>query len=270
MDSGRSRRDRDRHRGGGVVLLLAGRAGARDGERQPAHRRRADRARGISGEGRRLRGLSHRARRQAVRRRTCVRSSVRDAIFIEHYAGSGHRDRCLERRGVRARGSSRHRPRRQEPLSAFPYASYALLSTDDVLAIRAYLATVAPVRAAKPVDTISFPFSQRYLLRVWNLLFVPGRPMQPDPTKTAEWNRGAYLVDGLGHCGECHTPRNVMFGLDSNKKFAGAETGGLAGLQPDQRSAARPSAAGATSNSHSTCRPVMPSVADRRPARWRK
>ena len=106
---------------------------------------------------------------------------------------------------------------------AFPYTAYALLSTDDALAIRAYLATLRPVRAATPANELAFPFDQRYLMRAWNLLFLPDHPFRPDSSKDEAWNNGAYLVEALGHCGECHTPRNFMMGLDENKKFAGAE-----------------------------------------------
>jgi mono/diheme cytochrome c family protein len=106
---------------------------------------------------------------------------------------------------------------------AFPYVAYALLSTDDALAIRAYLATLRPVRAATPANDLVFPFNQRYLMRVWNLLFLPSYRFHPDPSRDETWNRGAYLVEALGHCGECHTPRNFMMGLNDRKLFAGAE-----------------------------------------------
>ena len=104
----------------------------------------------------------------------------------------------------------------------FPYASYALLSTDDALAIRAYLASVKPVRHIVAANDLRFPFNQRYLMRGWKLLFVPSHPLDPDASKDPAWNRGAYLIEALGHCGECHTPRNIMQGLDNGKKFAGA------------------------------------------------
>jgi mono/diheme cytochrome c family protein len=106
---------------------------------------------------------------------------------------------------------------------AFPYTAYALLSTDDALAIRAYLATLPPVRAAAPANELSFPFNQRYLMRAWNQLFLPTHGLQPDLSRDPAWNRGAYLVEALGHCSECHTPRNLMFGLNERRKFAGAE-----------------------------------------------
>jgi mono/diheme cytochrome c family protein len=106
---------------------------------------------------------------------------------------------------------------------AFPYASYALLSTDDALAIRAYLATVRPVHTETPPNELSFPFNQRYGMRAWNLLFLPKHRFTPDSAQSVAWNRGAYLVEALGHCGECHTPRNLLMGLDSGRKFAGAD-----------------------------------------------
>jgi mono/diheme cytochrome c family protein len=106
---------------------------------------------------------------------------------------------------------------------AFPYPSYALLSTDDVLAIRAYLATVPPVHAAMPANTLSFPFNQRYLMRAWNLLYLPSHRWVPAAAKDPAWSRGEYLVEALGHCGDCHTPRDAMMGLDQARKFAGAE-----------------------------------------------
>ncbi len=106
---------------------------------------------------------------------------------------------------------------------AFPYASYALLSDDDALAIRAYLATVKPIAATPPANDLKFPFNQRYLMRAWKLLFVPGHRFEADASKDAAWNRGAYLIGPLGHCGECHTPRNLMQGLDDSRKFAGTK-----------------------------------------------
>jgi mono/diheme cytochrome c family protein len=109
---------------------------------------------------------------------------------------------------------------------AFPYASYALMSTDDILAIKAYLFSLPPAAADVPAPNLGFPYNQRYLLRAWRLLFVPSEPFRPDDSKPEPVNRGAYLVQALGHCGECHTPRNALYGLDSGKMFAGAVTEG--------------------------------------------
>lgn len=89
---------------------------------------------------------------------------------------------------------------------AFPYTSYTKVSNEDVDAIFAYLQTLTPVRYTPPSNGILF--SQRWAMRIWNALFFePGR-FEPDPAQSAEWNRGAYLTEGLGHCSACHTPRN--------------------------------------------------------------
>jgi mono/diheme cytochrome c family protein len=105
---------------------------------------------------------------------------------------------------------------------AFPYPSYTLLTRDDVLAIKGYLFTLKPVRYVPPENDLAFPFNQRYLMPFWNLLFNPDRRFQPNAGQSAEWNRGAYLSEALGHCGDCHTPRNPLQGLSSSRKFAGA------------------------------------------------
>jgi mono/diheme cytochrome c family protein len=109
---------------------------------------------------------------------------------------------------------------------AFPYTAYALLSTDDVLAILAYLSTARPVSLRNPDNTLVFPFNQRYTLRAWKLLFVPTRPWEPSTAHDAAWNRGSYLAEALAHCGECHTPRNLMFATKSDRKYAGAVVDG--------------------------------------------
>ena len=109
---------------------------------------------------------------------------------------------------------------------AFPYASYTLMTGDDALAIKAYLFSLAPVRSRPPANEMSFPFDQRYLMAFWNVLFNPSQRFRPDADQTPEWNRGAYLVEALGHCGECHTPRNLLQGLRSGQKFAGTTING--------------------------------------------
>ncbi|CAN7632497.1 cytochrome c [Caballeronia sp. LjRoot29] len=109
---------------------------------------------------------------------------------------------------------------------AFPYAEYTKVTDSDVLAIRAYLNTLTPIHYTPPRNELSFPFSQRWLMVFWNMFnFKEGR-FVPDPQQSAEWNRGAYLVGGLAHCEECHTPRNVMQGLKTSERFSGAELSG--------------------------------------------
>jgi mono/diheme cytochrome c family protein len=104
---------------------------------------------------------------------------------------------------------------------ALPYTSYALLTSDDVLAIRAYLATLTPVDTPAPTNALAFPFNQRYIMRGWKLLFLDSKPFEPDPARGVAWNRGAYLVNGLAHCSECHTPRNLMFARKQHDALSG-------------------------------------------------
>jgi mono/diheme cytochrome c family protein len=105
---------------------------------------------------------------------------------------------------------------------AFPYPSYALMTESDVLAIKAYLFTLKPVSYSPPPNDVSFPFNQRYLMMFWNTLFKPSHRFRLNADQPADWNRGAYLVEALGHCGDCHTPRNLLYGLNNRQKFAGA------------------------------------------------
>ena len=109
---------------------------------------------------------------------------------------------------------------------AMPYTSYTYMTDADTLAIKAYLFSLPPVRAAAPANTLSFPFNQRWAMLFWSALFNPDTRYAPDTSKSPEWNRGAYLVEALAHCGECHTPRNLAFALDNRKKFGGAVTAG--------------------------------------------
>ena len=104
---------------------------------------------------------------------------------------------------------------------AFPYPSYTLLTDDDVLAIKAYLFSLKPVRQANKPNTFAFPYNQRWLMTIWASLFNPDHRFRPIDGQSPEWNRGAYLVEAAGHCGECHTPRNLMQALDQRRKFAG-------------------------------------------------
>jgi nicotinate dehydrogenase subunit B len=103
---------------------------------------------------------------------------------------------------------------------AFPYTAFAKTSDDDLQALYAYFMSLPPVQAPTPESALKFPFGIRPLMAGWNALFHDPAPLQPNPGQSAEWNRGAYLVNGLGHCGACHTPRNAL----------GAEKGGSAYL----------------------------------------
>lgn len=109
---------------------------------------------------------------------------------------------------------------------AMPFTSYTYMTDADVLAIKAYLFTLLPIRAAHPADTLMFPFSQRWAMGFWSALFTRDVRFQPDAAQNFEWNRGAYLAEALAHCGECHTPRSLAMALDNRKKFAGTVTAG--------------------------------------------
>jgi mono/diheme cytochrome c family protein len=104
---------------------------------------------------------------------------------------------------------------------AFPYGSYTLLTDADVIAIKSYLFSLTPVRQANKPNTFSFPFNQRWLMAFWSAFFNRDVRFRPIQEQSAEWNRGAYLVDAAGHCGECHTPRNLLQAMDQRQKFAG-------------------------------------------------
>jgi mono/diheme cytochrome c family protein len=109
---------------------------------------------------------------------------------------------------------------------AMPFTSYTYITDADALAIKAYLFSLPPVQAANPVNTLMFPFNQRWAMNFWSVLFNPNTRFAPDASKSPEWNRGAYLAEALAHCGECHTPRNLAFALDNRRKFAGAVAAG--------------------------------------------
>jgi mono/diheme cytochrome c family protein len=109
---------------------------------------------------------------------------------------------------------------------AMPFTSYTYMTDADALAIKAYLFSLAPVHAAAPENTLTFPFNQRWAMNFWSALFNPDTRFEPDTSQSPAWNRGAYLAEALAHCGECHTPRNLAFALDNRRKFAGAVTAG--------------------------------------------
>lgn len=118
---------------------------------------------------------------------------------------------------------------------AMPYDSYTGMSRDDALAIKAYLLTLPAVQNTIPENHISFPYNQRWGMFFWNLFNNPDQRFQPDPAQSADYNRGKYLVENLGHCAECHTPRNFMMGIGSQQLAGTAQQGWLAyNLTSDQ------------------------------------
>ena len=105
----------------------------------------------------------------------------------------------------------------------FPYDHFTHVSDDDDRALYAYLMTRQPVHASARENDLAFPFNQRIAVAGWKLLFLRHGTYQPDSTKSAEWNRGAYLVEGLAHCGACHTPRNALGAEKTQASFAGGD-----------------------------------------------
>ena len=104
---------------------------------------------------------------------------------------------------------------------AFPYTHFAKTTDADMQALYAYLMAQPPVRAETPQNALAFPFNLRPLMAGWNALFHKPNVFQPDPTKSETWNRGAYLVEGLGHCSACHSPRNALGAEKANAYLAG-------------------------------------------------
>jgi len=122
------------------------------------------------------------------------------------------------RKGIRGDGAHLY--------PAMPYTSYAQISDDDMKALYAYfMHDVAPVDEAAPKAELPFPFNIRLSMAFWNMLFLNPKPFEADPSKSAEWNRGAYLVRGLAHCSTCHSPRNTLMAEDVSRELAGGAVG---------------------------------------------
>ncbi|ANC93249.2 diheme cytochrome C-type [Azospirillum humicireducens] len=108
---------------------------------------------------------------------------------------------------------------------AFPYASYTRMTDRDLLDLKAYLFSRPAVAAPNRPHDLTPPFSWRFLLPVWQWMYLSPGPVPDDPAKPPAWNRGRYLVDALGHCGECHSPRTLMGGMESDRYLAGNPDG---------------------------------------------
>jgi mono/diheme cytochrome c family protein len=104
---------------------------------------------------------------------------------------------------------------------AFPYTSYQHAKVSDVRDLFAYLKTLPPVSGKVRDHDVPFPFNIRRNIGIWKLLFMDRKPLMPDAARSAQWNRGAYLVNSLGHCAECHSPRNFLGGIIAAQRFAG-------------------------------------------------
>ncbi len=104
----------------------------------------------------------------------------------------------------------------------FPYTSFQRITTDDLRDLLAYLKTLPAVSGQVRDADVRFPMNIRRLMGGWKLLYLDGKEFEPDPTQSAQWNRGAYLVNGPEHCAECHSTRNAFGAIEKGKRFAGA------------------------------------------------
>jgi mono/diheme cytochrome c family protein len=119
------------------------------------------------------------------------------------------------RRGVRPDG--------QHLYPVFPYTAFTKMTDDDIVDLYAYLQSIPAVSQVAPTNEIAFPFNQRSLMSVWKAMYFEEGPFESSESQSPEWNRGAYVVEALAHCGACHSPRNVLGAEISGKAMAGGE-----------------------------------------------
>jgi mono/diheme cytochrome c family protein len=104
---------------------------------------------------------------------------------------------------------------------AFPYTTYTHARVSDIRDLFAYLKTLPPVQGKVRDHDVPFPFDIRRNIGIWKWLFMDDKPFTPDLSRSPQWNRGAYLVNSLGHCAECHSPRNFLGGIITAQRFTG-------------------------------------------------
>ena len=116
---------------------------------------------------------------------------------------------------------------------AFPYTSYQRMGREDLRDLFAFIMTLAPVEGRAPDHELPFPYNIRRGVGLWKLAFLDGKVFQPDPSKSASLNRGAYLVNGPGHCAECHSERNAAGAIIEDRRFAGGPDPEGRGIVPN-------------------------------------
>lgn len=124
-------------------------------------------------------------------------------------------------------------PQGEHYYPAFPYTSYQRMFVKDLIDLKAFLDTLPAVKSKVPDHDLALPFRLRQTLGLWKWMFLDGKTFEPDPGKSAQLNRGAYLVEGPGHCGECHSPRNPLGGIIWDKKYSGAPNPAGKGIIPN-------------------------------------
>ena len=131
------------------------------------------------------------------------------------------------------------RPDGRNLFPVFPYPSFTKITDADARALYAYLFSRPPVRQPNRPHELSFAVSWRFLQSGWKLLFFAPGPFRPEPGRSAEYNRGAYLVTALAHCGECHTPRNWLGAMETGRFLAGTSAGpdgkAVPNITPDRK-----------------------------------
>ncbi len=124
-------------------------------------------------------------------------------------------------------------PKGEHYYPVFPYTSYQRMREGDLLDLKAFLDTLPAAKSRVPGHDLSLPFQMRQTLAAWKWMFLDGQSFKPDPKKSAKLNRGAYLVEGPGHCGECHSPRNLLGGVITDKRFSGGPDPEGKGIVPN-------------------------------------
>ncbi len=127
-------------------------------------------------------------------------------------------------------------PEGEHLIPALPFTSYAAMRTEDILDIRAYLATLPAVKSPERSADLPLAFVVRRGIGLWKWIGLDTAKWQPDPAQSETWNRGSYLVNGPGHCAECHTPRNIAMARDNAKAFQGGPHPEGVGKVPSLRS----------------------------------
>ncbi|MGH8444793.1 MAG: c-type cytochrome [Solimonas sp.] len=138
------------------------------------------------------------------------------------------------------------RPDGQHLYPAFPYSNFTKINDADLRALYAYFMGLRPVHAPARENALGFPFSQRRLLGVWNALYLQEGPFVPDPKRSEQWNRGAYLVEALAHCSACHSPRNLLGAEKTGALFSG----GVLDEMDEERGPVKRGAPNLTSSPH--------------------
>lgn len=138
------------------------------------------------------------------------------------------------------------RPDGQHLYPAFPYTSFTKISDADMRALYAYFMSLRPVNAPARKNELKFPFSQRSLMGAWKAMYFKEGVYEPDPKKPEEWNRGAYLVEALAHCGACHSPRNLLGAEKADTPYLG----GVLAEMDEERGPVRRGAPNLTSSPH--------------------